>query len=150
MASLRNTCLFGNSFCLYCDATLATGTDVESRTILVPSFFCHCCTMHKYLRYRQSCPRACVVFFLCVGVCRYFSDPRHQAVLFPTLVAICHDNLSCTAVAENELAMELLADFFEVNLKARAADESPVAGVAQEVNSFTCSPLLLRTHAPSS
>lgn len=64
-------------------------------------------------------------------VCRYFSEPRHRAVLFPTLVATCHGHLGNAAVAGNDLAMELLAEFLEENLRASwQTDETPAAGAA--------------------
>lgn len=60
-------------------------------------------------------------------LCRYFSEPRHRAVLFPTLIAACHEHLSNAAAAGNDLAMELLAEFLEGNLRAWHADEPPPA-----------------------
>ncbi|CAN0288818.1 unnamed protein product, partial [Ectocarpus sp. 4 AP-2014] len=54
---------------------------------------------------------------------RYFSEPRHRAVLLPTLVSICHANVGNRIAAEDELAPEFLADFLEENLEAHRADK---------------------------
>lgn len=62
-------------------------------------------------------------------------------MLFPTLLAICNHNLGSTARAENELAMELLAEFLEEHLggvrRAEKSSLSPIAGVAQEVKQLS-------------
>eukprot|EP00752_Nemacystus_decipiens_P012178 g10796.t1 len=65
---------------------------------------------------------------LCNLPFRYFSEPRHRAVLFPTLIAACHEHLGNAAVASSDLAMELLAEFLEGNLRAWRADDPPVDG----------------------
>ncbi|CAM9540758.1 unnamed protein product, partial [Ectocarpus sp. 8 AP-2014] len=52
---------------------------------------------------------------------RYFSEPRHRAVLLPTLMSICHANVGNRIAAEEELASEFLADFLEENLEAHRA-----------------------------
>lgn len=63
-------------------------------------------------------------------LCRYFSEPRHRGVLFPTLIAACHQHFGNAAVAGNDLALELLAEFLEENLGAWQAEEPPVDGFA--------------------
>lgn len=51
-------------------------------------------------------------------------------MLFPTLIAACHQHRHNAAVAGNDLAMELLAEFLEENLRAWRADKAPVGGGA--------------------
>ncbi|CAM9774228.1 unnamed protein product, partial [Ectocarpus fasciculatus] len=63
---------------------------------------------------------------------RYFSEPRHRAVLLPTLMSICHANVGNRIAAEEELSSEFLADFLEENLQAHRADESAAAVAAAE------------------
>ena len=51
-------------------------------------------------------------------------------MLFPTLIAACYEHLGNAAVAGIDLAMDLLAEFLEGNVRAWHADEPPVDGVA--------------------
>lgn len=67
----------------------------------------------------------------------YFSEPRHRSALFPSLIVACHNNAGNVAVAENDLAMELLADFLEKNMEACQADghaSSAALSAAEEVS----------------
>lgn len=52
-------------------------------------------------------------------------------MLFPTLIAACYEHLGNAAVAGIDLAMDLLAEFLEGNVRAWHADEPPVDGVAR-------------------
>lgn len=49
-------------------------------------------------------------------------------MLFPTLIAACHEHLGNATAAGDELSMELLAEFLEGNLAAWRADEPPAIG----------------------
>ncbi|CAN0277880.1 unnamed protein product [Ectocarpus sp. 12 AP-2014] len=64
---------------------------------------------------RRGNPFPAILARLCDLPFRYFSEPRHRAVLLPTLMSICHANVGNRIAAEEELSSEFLADFLEEN-----------------------------------
>jgi len=43
----------------------------------------------------------------------HFSEPLLSAVLFPTLLACCRDNLETRAILEEEMSFQILEDFLK-------------------------------------
>ncbi|XP_033108784.1 S phase cyclin A-associated protein in the endoplasmic reticulum-like [Anneissia japonica] len=54
---------------------------------------------------------------LCALPFQYFSDPRLMAILFPTLIACCHNNQENKIILEQEMSCMLLATFIEEKLR---------------------------------
>ncbi|CAB1096330.1 unnamed protein product [Ectocarpus sp. CCAP 1310/34] len=79
---------------------------------------------------RRGGPFPAILSRLCDLPFRYFSEPRHRAVLLPTLTSICHANAGNIIAAEEELSSEFLADFLEENLEAHRSDEAAAAVAA--------------------
>ncbi|CAN0436343.1 unnamed protein product [Ectocarpus sp. 12 AP-2014] len=79
---------------------------------------------------RRGNPFPAILARLCDLPFRYFSEPRHRAVLLPTLMSICHANVGNRIAAEEELSSEFLADFLEENLEAHRSDEAAAAVAA--------------------
>lgn len=64
----------------------------------------------------QSGQRPTVLQQLCSLPFQYFSDPELTDILFPSLIACCHNNEHNKAILEQEMSPELLSDYLEVNL----------------------------------
>ncbi|CAM9839959.1 unnamed protein product [Ectocarpus sp. 6 AP-2014] len=79
---------------------------------------------------RRGGPLPSILARLCDLPFRYFSGPRHRAVLLPTLMSICHANVGNRIAAEEELSSEFLAEFLEENLETHRADEAAAAVAA--------------------
>ncbi|XP_071964782.1 S phase cyclin A-associated protein in the endoplasmic reticulum-like isoform X2 [Antedon mediterranea] len=70
---------------------------------------------------------------LCALPFQYFSDPRLMAILFPTLIACCHNNSENKIILEQEMSCMLLAIFIEEKLRDKEkAKLLPTAAKAKE------------------
>jgi hypothetical protein len=71
---------------------------------------------------------------LCTLPFRYFSKTSAKAVLFPTLIAICHNDERNTSVVEEECSIDMLTEFIRAELLGVKASIRSAAGALEKEN----------------
>ena len=73
---------------------------------------------------------------LCTLPFRYFSKSSAKAVLFPTLIAICHHDERNTSVVEEECSIDMLTEFIRAELLGVDKESDPAAEGAVEKENY--------------